>query len=189
MKIQNKKKKSKVILIVILVVAFIVAGGASYWYLDANGFFGNKDKTAEQKEKSKTDVASDNPTDGQTPADEIGDNDNKGVEKPPVEVDANGKKKAVINIVDASQYDDTFEVRAGVTNLTEEGGKCEFVFTKGSQTLTRTTNAIFSGTRVDCETLDILVVDFPAKGEWQMVVKYTSAAAVGSSDSRTVTIK
>ena len=184
-----RKNTSKTVLIVVLIVLFVVAGGAGYWYLDTNGFFGHKDKTTEQEKKPVTDETSDNSTNDQTSVDEVGDSDSKGVEKPPVEVDMNGKKKAVVNIVDASQYDDTFEVRAGVTNLTEENGKCEFIFTKGSQTLTRSTKAIFSGTRIDCETLDIPVVDFPSRGEWQMIVKYLSATAAGSSQTKMVMVK
>jgi len=183
-----KKKAPKTILIVVLVLVFALAGGASYWYLDTNGFFGRTDKQTEANKNSGGDKTTTSNT-TETPAGNNINDDNKGTEGPPVPVDENGNKIAQIKIVDASQYDDTFEVRAGVTNLTEENGTCEFTFTKGSQTLSRTTDAIFSGTSVNCATLDIPIVDFPAKGDWQMVVKYTSTTASGSSDSQKITIK
>jgi hypothetical protein len=186
MKIQ-KKKTSKTVAIVVLVVAFILAGGATYWYLDTNGFFDHSNK---ETQNEKTDDTTDAQADKNTSSDDISNDENKGQDnKPPTPVDDSGKKVAQINIVDASQYDDIFEVRAGVTNLTEEGGQCEFTFTRNSDTLTYDSKASFTGTNVNCETLDVPVSDFPSKGEWQMVVKYTSSVSAGASQSRKVVVK
>jgi cytoskeletal protein RodZ len=186
MKIQKKKKASKAVLISVLIVAFVLAGGAGYWYLDTNGFFGRAGKKTQDNNKSNNDATSES---ADKTSDESDDNKNGNSQKPPVETDDSGKKVAQIVIVDASQYDDTFEVRAGVNNLTEEGGRCEFVFTQNSQVLTRSSDAIFTGTDVNCQTIEIPVKDFPNKGEWQMVVNYTSSASKGSSQSKTVVIK
>jgi cytoskeletal protein RodZ len=189
MKIRKKEKAAKAVLIIALVVAFVVAGGAGYWYLDTNGFFGRKDK--ETQKQSDENNKTDNSTDNNSPSDEdnTGNNAKNEEEKPTTPTDEQGKKIAQIVVVDASQYDDVFSVRAGVTNLTEEGGNCEFVFTKGQQTLTRASEGIFTGTSVNCQSIEIPIKDFPAKGEWQMVVKYTSNAATGSSNIKTVMVK
>ncbi|MDR1969884.1 MAG: hypothetical protein LBQ11_00850 [Candidatus Nomurabacteria bacterium] len=182
MKIQ-KKKSRKAVLIVLLIVAFILAGGATYWYLDTNGFFGRSDKDTGQQDNDDNQI--NNGTSNETPSD-----DNKGNnEKPPVETDSEGKKIARLVIVDASQYDNIVEVRAGVTNLAEENGKCEFTFTKDTSSLTRTSDAIFSGTGIDCQTLEVPVENFPTKGAWKMVVKYSSATAAGISEIKTINVK
>jgi hypothetical protein len=186
MKIQ-KKKRVKGALIIALVVVFVLAGGATYWYLDSNGFFGrNDDKKTQNASKSEDAPAGqiDNETTTDSDSDKKGNND-----KPPVETDSSGKKVAQIVIVDASQYDNIFEVRAGVNNLAEDNGTCEFTFTRGNNSLSYTSAAIFSGTGIDCQTIDIPVEDFTPKGEWQMVVKYTSPTSAGSSQTKKVMIK
>jgi len=184
MKIQKERKTPKVMLIVILVVAFILAGGAAYWYMDTNGFFKQSGNGIDKQDGNDTQIDKNN--DGTTDGD-----DEKGTdEKPSVEIDDSGKKIAQVVVVDAGEYDTgILEVRAGVTNLTEENGKCEFTFTHNKLSVVRSSNAIFTGTGVDCQTLEIPFKDFPVKGEWQMVVKYTSNTAVGSSQTKMVMIK
>jgi hypothetical protein len=183
MKIQKKKKTPRTVFVVMLIVAFILAGGASYWYLDTNGFFGHSDN--ETPKQSGNNTADDNDITDDTTIDDKKGND----DKPPIDVDETGKKVAQIVIVDASQYGNTFEVRAGITNLTEENGRCEFIFTQNGLELIRTSDAIFTGTGTDCQTLEIPIKNFPAKGKWEMVVKYTSVTASGSSQTKTVMVE
>ncbi|MCL2174288.1 hypothetical protein FWH58_03310 [Candidatus Saccharibacteria bacterium] len=190
MKIQKKPKISRTVLIVVLVVVLILAGGITYWYLDTNDFFGRSDKDTKQQDDPDQDDETTDLTNDDDVNDDIDDEKKGGnEEKPPALIDDNGKKIAQIRIVDASQYGDVFEVRAGMNNIMEENGQCSYTFTRNGQTLSRSSEAIFTGTGTDCKTIDIPVSDFPAKGEWQMVVKYSSATSAGTADTRTISIK
>ena len=181
MKIQEKKKAPQAVLVVLLIMVVVLAGGAAYWYFDPNGFFGRSNKSVQDNGDTSHD-------DGKTDDGSTNNAKNDDEEKP-VETDEGGKKVAELVIVDASQYGDMVEMRVGVTNLVEENGRCEFTFMRNGVILTRTSDAIFSGTRIDCRTLEIPAKDFPAKGEWQMIVKYTSATAAGSSQTKMVMVK
>jgi len=189
MKIQNKKKTPKTALVIVLIVAIVLVGGAVYWYLKSNNFFDHHNDTTKQQ-SGKDNSQNTTNTDNNGTTDNTTNNDNKGSdEKTPVEADNSGKKVAQITIVDASQYDNMFEVRAGMNNITEDSGTCNYTFTQNGQVLNYSSDAIFTGTGTDCKTIDIPVSDFPAKGAWQLVITYSSATATGTSATKTVTVK
>lgn len=181
----KKKKTSKAVIITVLVIVFVLAGGAGYWYLNSNGFF---DRSGEETEQTDGDGDTTNVEDKNATDPTLSSSKNDD-DKPPVEVDDSGKKVAQVGITYASQNGDVVEVRSGVNNIIEESGTCQYIFTQNSLSLTRTNNAIFTGTGMNCETINIPVKDFPAKGEWQMVVKYTSSTAAGTSQTKTVMLK
>lgn len=102
----------------------------------------------------------------------------------------NVRKVATVNLVSASQYSNNFEVRAYVTGVYEDGGKCEAIFEKGSSTVTFETSAFKDATTLQCGALDIPVERFSsALGDWQMKILYTSGSANGTFGPTTVTIK
>ncbi|MCL2280559.1 hypothetical protein FWC31_01585 [Candidatus Saccharibacteria bacterium] len=180
MKIQKKKTMPKPALVALLVVTFVLIAGATCWCLRENGFFDRSNDQTNQHGDQGND----------TPGENTNDDDKKFEEESPTKTDEDGKKVAQITIVYADQDGDMFEVRAGVYNITEETGWCEFVFTnQNGLTLTRTSTAIFTGTGTDCTPIDIPIRDFPVKGEWQMVVKYTSPTAAGASEIKTVVLR
>ncbi len=96
-----------------------------------------------------------------------------------------------ISIVDASQYDQEFEVRAYVTGTLSNDGTCTATFTKdGNRTVTKSVIAAPNVSNMSCATAKIPVSDFQSKGEWGLVVSYQSTnGVVGQSKPVTVTIK
>ncbi|MBC7404827.1 MAG: hypothetical protein H7252_03975 [Cytophaga sp.] len=98
--------------------------------------------------------------------------------------------KASIVIVDSSQYDNSFEVRAYISNVFEDSGTCTVTFTKSdAPTVTQSGPATSSATNTQCQTIDIPVSQFSVKGTWQIIVGYSSPNATGSTTSKLVTIK
>ena len=97
-------------------------------------------------------------------------------------------KTAEIVIVDAGQYEDTVEVRAYVSNVYENGGSCNVTFVKGSQRVSRSSQAFQDVTTTQCSTISIPRSEFTA-GEWQYSVSYSSPSTSGSTTSRNLTIK
>ena len=99
----------------------------------------------------------------------------------------NDKKSADVVIVDASQYDNTIEVRAFVSNHVE-GGTCSYRFTRGNNTINKSLPAHADASTSICPMLEVDRSEFPSSGDWQLVVSYESANAKGLSDTKTVTI-
>jgi hypothetical protein len=98
--------------------------------------------------------------------------------------------KANIVLVDSSQYDDVFEIRGYVSNLFENDGFCTATLTKaGYNSVTKKVSASSSATNTQCQTVDIPVTEFPAKGPWQLTVSYSSAHASGATPVKAVTIQ
>lgn len=95
---------------------------------------------------------------------------------------------ASINIVDATQYGDTVEVRAYISNVYEDGGRCIATFTMGSSSVTQASTAFKDATTTQCGALDIPRSRFPNSGNWQLVLSYSSSTASGSTPIKTVTI-
>lgn len=98
-------------------------------------------------------------------------------------------QKAEIVVVDASQYGDTVEVRAYISNIYEDGGSCTATITNGSQTVSRDTKGFKDATTTQCEPFNIPRSAFSSAGDWQAKVSYSSAAAKGESSAQTINIK
>jgi len=97
---------------------------------------------------------------------------------------------ADITIVDATQYGDTVEVRAYISNLYENGGTCTATFTKtGSATVVSSNQAMTDAQSIQCGALDTPRSKFASAGNWSVVVSYKSNQATGSTSPRTVEIK
>lgn len=97
---------------------------------------------------------------------------------------------AEIIIVDSSQYDSTFEIRSYISNIFEDGGSCTVTLTKANNpTISRTGPATSSATNTQCPKTNIPVSEFTSKGEWQLVITYSSASATGSTPQKAINIK
>lgn len=96
-----------------------------------------------------------------------------------------------ITIVDASQYDQEFEVRAYVAGTLSNEGTCTVTFTKdGNRTVTKSVSAAPNVSNMSCATAKIPVSDFQSKGDWSLVVSYQSNnGVVGQGNPTTVSIK
>ncbi len=95
---------------------------------------------------------------------------------------------ANVVIVDASQYDNTIEVRSYISNVYEDGGECKITFTKDRQTITHTKTGFKDAKTTQCGTLEVNRSEFSTTGIWKVMVQYNSSSATGSSE-KTLTIK
>lgn len=91
---------------------------------------------------------------------------------------------ANVVIVDASQYGDTVEVRAFVSNIYEDAGTCQLTFTQGSTTVTHSKTAFKDATTTQCGTFEVPRSEFPAGGEWNVQVTYNSNATSGQATQK-----
>lgn len=91
-------------------------------------------------------------------------------------------------VVDASQYDNIFEVRAYANII--ESGTCSYVFSSGSFVIRKTTEATAGPSTSPCATLDVPLGELSANKQWSLTVSYKSASGIyqGSTD-RSITIK
>ncbi len=79
-------------------------------------------------------------------------------------------------------------VRGFVPGIYESGGTCTATFTKDGKTVTKQSAATKGATTTDCTPISLTKADFPATGEWTVVLSYKSSTAEGSSASQKVTI-
>jgi hypothetical protein len=100
-----------------------------------------------------------------------------------------GNTKATVTIIDASQYGQTIEVRAMISGVYEDGGTCKATFTQGSASLSKQSTGFKDATTTTCIPMTITRSDFPSAGDWTVVVTYTSAAANGTSGSKTMRVQ
>lgn len=99
------------------------------------------------------------------------------------------KKVVSPNIVDASQYGSSIEVRVNIPGLTENGGTCSITFTKGSVTFVRQVNSSSDASSTQCNNLVLDRSTFKESGTWSVTAAYSSATAGGTSDTATLEVK
>ena len=93
-----------------------------------------------------------------------------------------------LTIVDASQYNDQFEVRA-YADITENG-ICTLTFIKGSISFIKESVATGGPSTSSCKTIDIPTSDFEATGDWQLNISYKSDSGKYSGNTiKIITIK
>lgn len=95
---------------------------------------------------------------------------------------------ANVVVVDAGQYGQTIEVRAFISNLIKPG-QCTATFTKGQETITRSSLAAEDATTTQCRPINIDRSSFTSSGAWSLIVSYTSADASGKSNTVNVEVK
>lgn len=89
-----------------------------------------------------------------------------------------GSKKGVTpTITEASRS----VVKVYVTGIFEEGGTCTATFTKGSQTLTKSSDGFQNASYTQCAPIE-LSGNFLSSGKWSVTVKYSSSVSEGTSE-------
>jgi hypothetical protein len=93
-------------------------------------------------------------------------------------VDTSGKKRVTPTI----SYVDRSTVESFVTGVFENGGVCTATLTQGSQTVTKTSTGFQNASYTQCAPISLTGVNL-GKGPWTVMVSYSSASAVGKSES------
>lgn len=83
--------------------------------------------------------------------------------------------------------DDTVEISATITNVTNTEGVCTFVFSNGSKSFEKTTGVNPPKMMTECQELYVDKSEF-TPGEWSVTLKYKSNSAEGTSDAKTFSI-
>lgn len=90
-----------------------------------------------------------------------------------------GNKKQVTVFITNATYSSINSYAAGVI---EDNGTCSATFTQGSTVITRTSQGFSNVSYTQCAPI---MPNLPNQNGWSVVVKYSSAAAEGSSQTQT----
>lgn len=110
--------------------------------------------------------------------------------KPTDEAPGNTSPASDISLVitDATQYDDSVEVRAFVPNHLANG-TCVYNFTYGSTTLTKQSSALTDASTTICANLEVPRSEFAAPGKWLLEIIYTGNDGKTAKATQEIEIK
>lgn len=182
------KKLNKKLLLVTLTILLVI-GGASYLLLKKNN--NNSQQTAQSSATEEALNLNPPTAEDAQQVDEnkqriINEQENAATQPPPP---AGTKKNVTPNISFAEQNGSTIEVGSFVSGIFENGGTCTAKFSRGSLSVAKTVAATPEGNSVYCPLFSVPTSEFSQKGEWSVVVSYSSAAASGSSEARKFEVK
>lgn len=181
----HKKKNIKVIVLITVVIVVFVASVFLIW---------KKDKDSVPADNWQNGVNYRPPTDEEKAAGDekkkeiVEEQEQQDGQSTQTQQNSTAKKSVDVAITDANQYGGVVEVRSFVPSYSQDG-TCTLQFTQGSRTFTRTTPGYKDVSSTVCPAVEVKASDFPASGEWQVVVSFESANAKGQSEARTFTVK
>lgn len=176
MKKLHKNSKKKFIIPLVIVLAIIALGAAAGVVCAMNRNNPAADQSKQEKSGSNENTIIPDTND---PNDKP-DTDSDASPKPPSD-------NVGVVIVDASQYDNIFEIRA-YANATESG-TCSYTFTSGSKTVTKQTDANSGPSTASCNTLEVPVSELGI-GTWDITIDYASTSKNYTGTTKlTATIK
>lgn len=184
---QNKKSESskKYILLIIICLLLVLAAGSLLYY---------KTNIFKQPTKSVTETINYNPPTKEEMAssdaikDKIVENQNNTSSNNTNSNHTSQTTNASVIITDAGQYGNVVEVRSFIQNEYQDG-TCTITFTKGSQSLEKTTPAYRDATTTICTNPLINRSEFPEAGDWYVTVKYTATNISGISEKKLIKIE
>lgn len=120
-------------------------------------------------------------------ADEVKDRIVKNQDATPAP--SEGEKKTVTPVITSAYIQGgSVYVRGFIAGAIEAAGTCSFIFTKGSQTLAKTSSVTANATTTDCKPLSFDASDLPSGSNgWQVRLAYSSSASAGTSAQQEVT--
>lgn len=182
MKVQQKtnKKPLKIILVLVAVLLLGAAGWTAYAYSQNLWPF-----PATQTEDA---VDNGSPLTPEQEAEESQQAKKDAQEEQPPKQDEAGKNVVSVGVAFADVIDGAVEIRAFTPSVVEGNGTCAATLTKGSLTVSDQTNGFIDSTTTQCEPIRIPLDEFTESGDWELVVRYSSAKSQGSSETIEVTI-
>jgi preprotein translocase subunit SecF len=99
------------------------------------------------------------------------------------------EKRTVTPVVtSASQNGNSINVSGYVSGVFEDGGSCVITISQGDNKVVKTSKAFENVSTTQCEQTVISRSEFPASGNWQVVISYDSATAKGVSQAQSLAI-
>lgn len=184
------------VLVTILAVALLSFGAfTGVRYLNNNS---DSIKNLQNDKQSKTKPITNNtqteetePQDNKTTA----GNDNKAKndelekeQQKEVERNENGLKKAAVLLNEPYEADGKIIISSMITNIVETEGGCNYIFTNGTNSITKTTNVLPNAKNTVCEAVVLEKGDLYT-GEWKVRLEYKSKSSEGVSETQTFTIQ
>jgi len=99
----------------------------------------------------------------------------------------NSGKKAATVVLKVVENDKKVILSGSVTNFKQEGGKCTYILTNGSETQTMPSSVIPDAKYTVCEAILIEKINFNS-GTWTVKLEYQSNDAEGTSETQTFNI-
>jgi hypothetical protein len=176
-----KSTKSKAILLVVLV--FLL--GASAWAINNISNSGNPKNTNTGGQTPNGASPNLNPATAQEKAANDAHKDAliQQQNSPGSAKGNDSGKSAVITSADNSA------VRALVSGVVEDNGTCTFVFTQGSNTITKTSAGVANASTTICALLSPAPSSFLGKGGWNVALNYTSSTSSVKSSAYSFEVK
>lgn len=184
MHIEHKKSHKKAIIVSIVLLVIIIAGAvAGYRYMHRNDIKRNssgisteqtpQDKKLEQNlnsdpSKKQQATQTDQPT------------------APTVDKTTNLQQVNVI-LTNTGETNGMVSASGFVSNVVEANGTCNYVFTNGSRSVTKTSTTLTNASSTTCKTVQFSATELGA-GTWSVQLKYNSPTSAGSSNTLEVTV-
>jgi hypothetical protein len=160
----STSRKKIVIIVAIIAASLLVSFGA---YAITTGFF-QPDTTP-----GSSNTSSDSNTSSPSNTDEPYKQDNIQIDTPKTETPSPTVRSLIVTESDV--IDNVVEVRAYVSDLSEDGGTCSVTFTKsGEPSVTTQSSSFGDASTTQCGVLNTPVSTFSAKGTWSFTLTYTS---------------
>lgn len=99
----------------------------------------------------------------------------------------NGKQSVSVLISYAGVSDGLVSASGLVTNLSQEGGQCTYIFTKGDKVLEKPVETMANPTSTTCKTIQFSASELTS-GAWNIVLNYSSSNAYGESSRKTLVV-
>jgi hypothetical protein len=180
-----KNKKPLVILVAIVALTLLIAAA---YFLIVRPLTNPSNTTAGGDLRQVNDVNYDPPTDQEKQDSERIKQEtekNEQARQNPPQTQSSSSSPIVITISRAGQVDNSISVRTIIDGA--KTGDCTATFTRGSDTVTKTSSIVFEVNSYTCN-IDIPTSDFNASGTWSMSVIAKSGSTNSQAATQPVTI-
>lgn len=154
------------------ILLLIALGGSAYWLVRDR----RPKTTANNPAGATNNVNLSPPTEEEKQAAQK-EKEEKNQSQPPATTNASDGRKNVTPLI---AYADATMVSAYIPGIFEEGGACTATFTYQDNTITQVGKGFQNSNYTSCEPLT-LQSPLNIKGEWEVVVSYSSTRSVGTS--------
>ncbi len=169
----RKKNKKTPLLAIALVTLLLLLGGGVTYTLIHRSYTGKTAKYAPPTKEEKQEAE-----------------DHKDVivkEKDQPQTPQTGNKTVIITY--AGQQDQTVVISSYVSGIVEDGGTCSITLTQNGRQVTRQATAVADARHTTCLTTNIERSAFPAAGNWDLTVSYSSATTTTVMASQKVKVE
>lgn len=109
-------------------------------------------------------------------------------QKKEVEKNENGLRKAAVLLNEPYPADGKIIISSTITNVVETEGICNYIFTKDSTSVTKTTKVLPNAKNTVCEAV-VLEKGSLSAGQWKVRLEYKSNLSEGVSETQTFTMQ